>query len=134
MHCREFKWQDTFNSITRFHYIICDKILKCDYETCWKKQENLNIIDNILLSKCWGIKEVFHSVNFCLWNFLPEVLKKASVAISKQLLGKHLFESVISAFLKSYFFLIEVFLGISHLFSGVVPGIHFLWLLYLSAL
>ena len=43
-------------------------------------------------------------------------------------------ESVISTFLKSHFFLIDVFLEISHLFSWVFPGIQLLWWWYLFAL
>ena len=32
-----------------------------------------NIIDNIPLSKFWGIKAVFHSVNFCTWRFFCQI-------------------------------------------------------------
>ena len=162
-----------------FHYIICDKKLKCDHETFWKKQEKLNI----LLSKGWGIKAVFHLVNFCLWRFFCWSFKKSCRDNIETTLGKtfmwkcginffeitllphrcflrnfsfifwgcswHLFvvmiificfivESVILTFLKSHFLLIrlliDVFLEISHLFSGVVPGIHLLWWWYLFAL
>ena len=183
MHCREFKWHDTFNSTTGFHYIICDKTLKCDHETCWKKQQNLNIIDNILLSKCWGIKAVFHSVNFCLWRSLCWSYRKNFCGNIETTLGKtfmwkcdinffeitllphrglfrnlsfifwgcfwysfavmivfirFIFESAISTFLKSHLLLIrlliDVFLGIYHLFSGVFPGIHLLWWWYLFPL
>ena len=45
-------------------------------------------------------------------------------------------ESVISTFVKSHFLfirlLIDVFLGISHLFSGIVPGIHFVVMMIFS--
>ena len=44
--------------------------------------------------------------------------------ISKQLLGKHSCQSLISTFLESHFLVIVFFLGISQLFSGVVPSIH----------
>ena len=47
-------------------------------------------------------------------------------------------ENVISTFLKSHVLLIrlfiDVFLGTSHLLSGVAPGIHFLWWWYIFAL
>ena len=51
-------------SLARFHCIICDKTLKCEYN-----RQQLNKIDNILLSTFSGIKAVFHSVNFCSWRF-----------------------------------------------------------------
>ena len=170
-------WEDTFNSTTKFHYIICDKTLKCDP----KLAENLNIIDNILLSKCWGIKAVFHSVNFCLWRSLCWSYRKnfcdniettlgktfmwkcdinffeITLLLHRGLLGnlsfifwgcswywfvviiifiRFIVESVISTFLKSHFLLIrlliDVFLGISHLFSGIVPGIHFFVMMIFS--
>ena len=56
-------------SMARFHCIICDKALKCEYN--WQQ---LNKIDNILLSTFWGIKAVFHSVNFCLWRFFCYII------------------------------------------------------------
>ena len=49
-------------SAARFGLIICDKTLKCDSQ--------VNVIDNILLSKLSVIEAVFHSVNFCQWRFL----------------------------------------------------------------
>ena len=117
---------DKIHSVLLFLY-ICGKTLRCDYKTSWEKRESLSIIDNIL-SKCWGIKAVFCSVNFFLGDFSAEVLKKGVVIISKQLSWKHSCESVIPTFLKSRY-LIDVFLGIFCLFLGVFffPGIHLLW-------
>ena len=91
-----------------------------------RENPQLNIIVNILLSKCGGIKEVFRSVNFRPGDFSAEVFKKVVVIISKQLSGKHSCASVISTFLKSHFLLVDVFLRISCLFCGVAPGIHLL--------
>ena len=34
-----------------------------------RKNPSLNIIDNILVSKYWGIKTVFPTVDFCPWTF-----------------------------------------------------------------
>ena len=80
---------DKIHSIPLLGSIICDKTLKCDHQTCWKKQENLNIIDNILLSKCWGTEAVFHLVNFCLWRFICwSFIKKSFCDNIKTTLGK----------------------------------------------
>ena len=68
LRCKEFKWQDSFNfcSWVLLHYTWQDN----------KMWSQLNIIDNILLSKCWGIKVVLHSVNFRPWRFFCWSLKK----------------------------------------------------------
>ena len=52
LHCREFKWQNTFSSTLPLYM--------------W--QDIKMWLDNIL-SKCRGIKAVFHSVNFFPWRF-----------------------------------------------------------------
>ena len=62
LHCREFKWPDTFSPL----YMWQD--IKMWLQDLWEKRESLSIIDNIL-SKCWGIKSVFHSVIFFRWRF-----------------------------------------------------------------
>ena len=68
LHRREFKWRYSFNfcSWVLLYYTWQDNKM-------WLK---LNIIDKILVSKCWGIKEVFHSVNFRTWRFFCRPLKK----------------------------------------------------------
>ena len=65
--CVAGNWSDKTHSISaaRLSYVICDKISKCDH--------SLNIIDNILSSKFWGIKAVFHLVNFCPWIILWQI-------------------------------------------------------------
>ena len=65
----------------------------------------------------------FHLVNVRSWKFFCWIFKKFVLPISKELSGKHWCQSVISTFLKSHFLLIDVFLGISRLLSGVVSGI-----------
>ena len=52
-------------SAARFRYITSDRALYVTRQM-WSQ---LNIIDNIILSKFWGIKTVFHSVNFCPRRF-----------------------------------------------------------------
>ena len=76
----------------------------------------------VYLSKGWGVKAVFHSLNSRPWRFFCLSFKNV-VTISKQLSGKYWCESMISTFLNSHFLLIDVFLGISRLISGVAPGI-----------
>ena len=108
-------------SAPRFCCIIYEKTLKCDQKTCWKKWENpqLNIIDNILLSKVWGIKAVFYSVNFRPWRFFCWTFERNCGNNIEATLGKiHSCESVILTFLKSHFLLVGVFLRISCLFLG----------------
>ena len=85
-----------------------------------------------LLSKCWGIKAVFHSVNFRPWRFFCWSFKKSCFGNIETTLGKTC-ENV-KLTLKSHLLLIDVFLGISRLFSGFVPGIYLLWWWYLFAL
>ena len=52
-------------SAARFRYIISDKTLYVTRQM-WSQ---LNVIDDILSSKLWGITAVFHSVNFCPRRF-----------------------------------------------------------------
>ena len=69
LHCREFYWWDSFN--------FCSWVLLYYTWQDIKMWSQLNIVDNILLSKCWRIKAVFHSVNFCLWRFFCWSLQKS---------------------------------------------------------
>ena len=106
--------------IWKFSFVgnLIEEILFSPWVLLYYMWQQLNIIKNIRLSKCWGIKAVFHWVSFCPLRFLCWIFKKKLFLQYQTNSGEHSSESVISAFLKSHFLLIDVFLGIFCLFLG----------------
>ena len=113
--CRSLSLCGTLTSIMLVKTCINNPIqMETTMHTYWKRQKTsqLNIIDNILLSKYW--------VPF---SFFCCIFKTKAVGCDN-IQTTHSCQSVISTFLKSNFLLIVVFLGVSLLFWEVVLGIN----------
>ena len=91
------------------------------------KNPQLNIIDNILVTKYWGIMADFHAVDFCPWRFFCWSFNTKAVNCDniQTTMRKHSGQSVILSFLKSHTLLMVAFLGISLSLFRVVSGCSF---------